>query len=368
MSGKMGFLNSECLIWLVYKAAQASNSVESVAPGPVPTTPDSIAGALETLGVEETEQTSRKPTTTATEQLQGPLKQLEASLKDFTAAKNTHFVKIDIRSPRGRLVSPEIKATNAIAIQTALQNDEKLEAFMQRYKHYLKIHFTTWETSTTLLEHFNSTAIPQFIKAVTSNFPCTYNKTEQPFGIYVRLWPDPISENDGITYAAGLYRSPTDESGENGLEAESLSRVRNQVAEMQHFKAFPTKASYNISFVPGRKLRAYLDEQNTSAAAGASTAPTEPAQPVGESTNPSGRFRTVGETISRLRFDQSHASTEYDVGYMDRFDGLLWMGLESWGGKATEEDDFVPEHRVKLIKRRGDDFVVWDRENRVDRT
>ena len=80
------------------------------------------------------------------------------------------------------------------------------------------------------------------------------------------------------------------------------------------------------------------------------------------------RFRSARSAISRLRFDPKHAETEYDVGYEDRFEGIMWIALAKWGGKGTEEEDFIPEHRVKKIVRARDGVVVWDREERVDRT
>lgn len=80
------------------------------------------------------------------------------------------------------------------------------------------------------------------------------------------------------------------------------------------------------------------------------------------------RFRTASQAISRLRHDPAHNAIEYDLAYEDRFAGLMWMPLEEWGGRATEDEDFIPEHRVRRIKRRSDDVVVWDRNERIDRT
>jgi uncharacterized protein (UPF0248 family) len=59
---------------------------------------------------------------------------------------------------------------------------------------------------------------------------------------------------------------------------------------------------------------------------------------------------------------------EYDLAYEDRFEGLVWMGLEDWGGKETEDEDFIPAHRVRVLRRREDLHVVWNRARRVDLT
>lgn len=80
------------------------------------------------------------------------------------------------------------------------------------------------------------------------------------------------------------------------------------------------------------------------------------------------KFRDARGAINRLRHDTAHSGIEYDVGYLDRFEGMRWMALENWGGKGTEEEDFIPEHRVRQIVRPVDGVVVWDREERVDRT
>ncbi|KAK4953098.1 hypothetical protein LTR10_008804 [Elasticomyces elasticus] len=95
------------------------------------------------------------------------------------------------------------------------------------------------------------------------------------------------------------------------------------------------------------------------------TTPTSTAQ---ESAS-SSYLRPFSLIQSRLRWDPAHLSTPYEVGYEDRFDksNLIWRSLEQWA-KATEEEDFVPESRVRTVRRTEDKFVVWDREKRVDRT
>ena len=44
------------------------------------------------------------------------------------------------------------------------------------------------------------------------------------------------------------------------------------------------------------------------------------------------------------------------------------MPMELWG-RETEEEDFIPEHRIRVFRRAGRDgggnVVVWDRERRV---
>ena len=44
------------------------------------------------------------------------------------------------------------------------------------------------------------------------------------------------------------------------------------------------------------------------------------------------------------------------------------MLLPNWGNKATEEEDFIPEHRVQMIRKEDDHGIVWSRDGRIDRT
>lgn len=79
------------------------------------------------------------------------------------------------------------------------------------------------------------------------------------------------------------------------------------------------------------------------------------------------KFPPAAQVLSRLRWDPAHASHNYEVGYLDRFEGLMWLPLEQWG-KETEDEDFIPEHRIRIFRRvekKGTNVVVWDREKRI---
>ncbi|KAM0720283.1 hypothetical protein Q7P37_004419 [Cladosporium fusiforme] len=79
------------------------------------------------------------------------------------------------------------------------------------------------------------------------------------------------------------------------------------------------------------------------------------------------KFPPAAKILSRLRWDPAHYSYKYEVGYKDRFEGLLWMPLEDWG-RETEEEDFIPEHRIEKVRRviqGGSRTVVYDRVERV---
>ncbi|KAK3676711.1 hypothetical protein LTR78_003487 [Recurvomyces mirabilis] len=78
------------------------------------------------------------------------------------------------------------------------------------------------------------------------------------------------------------------------------------------------------------------------------------------------KFRNADAAISRLRHDPGLSGVAFEVGYEDRHEGLKWMALEDWGGKATEDENFIPQHRVRQLKRADDGVIVWDREERID--
>lgn len=78
------------------------------------------------------------------------------------------------------------------------------------------------------------------------------------------------------------------------------------------------------------------------------------------------RLTPSSEVLSRLRWDPAHTCYDYEVGYLDRFEGLMWLPLEQWG-KAVEEEDFIPAHRIRIFRRMNRDgsrTVVWDREKK----
>ncbi|PPJ50615.1 hypothetical protein CBER1_05747 [Cercospora berteroae] len=93
----------------------------------------------------------------------------------------------------------------------------------------------------------------------------------------------------------------------------------------------------------------------------------EPSQGPPPSAAPSERFRSASQAMQRLKWDRKHQAIEYEVGYVDRFDGMMWKRLDQWQ-THTEEEDFIPEHRIWIIRRVRGHAMVWEREKRIDRT
>ncbi|KAI1485440.1 hypothetical protein F5X96DRAFT_660017 [Biscogniauxia mediterranea] len=78
-----------------------------------------------------------------------------------------------------------------------------------------------------------------------------------------------------------------------------------------------------------------------------------------------GKFRSSADVINRLRWDPSMDSSDYIVGYEDRFLGAKERALDLWKTEQTDEE-FIPQHRILYFKRRSDDAIVWDRKERRD--
>lgn len=91
-----------------------------------------------------------------------------------------------------------------------------------------------------------------------------------------------------------------------------------------------------------------------------------PAQSIPETKGP--RLRPASDVLDRLKHDSALDASEYHVGYLERFDGVLEMPVTQWVRESTDED-FIPQHRIRWIKRRrqGEEDVVWSRDERIDR-
>ncbi|KAI9795205.1 MAG: hypothetical protein M1816_000227 [Peltula sp. TS41687] len=84
-------------------------------------------------------------------------------------------------------------------------------------------------------------------------------------------------------------------------------------------------------------------------------------------TGPSGtKLRPATDILNRLRWDPSLDSSEYVVGYEDRFKGTREIPLERWKSEQTDEE-FIPQHRIVHFKRKSDGVIVWDKEKKVDK-
>ncbi|KAJ8132408.1 hypothetical protein O1611_g1216 [Lasiodiplodia mahajangana] len=79
----------------------------------------------------------------------------------------------------------------------------------------------------------------------------------------------------------------------------------------------------------------------------------------------SGKFRSSADVINRIRWDPNMDSSDYIVGYEDRFLGTKERALDTWKSEQTDEE-FIPQHRILYFKRKSDGVIVWDRKERRD--
>ncbi|WPJ61484.1 hypothetical protein SMAC4_01794 [Sordaria macrospora] len=81
--------------------------------------------------------------------------------------------------------------------------------------------------------------------------------------------------------------------------------------------------------------------------------------------DPGPKLRSAADVMNRLRWDSAIDSSEYVVGYEDRFLGVKERALDMWKTEQTDEE-FIPQHRIVYFKRRSDGNVVWDRKMKKD--
>lgn len=78
-----------------------------------------------------------------------------------------------------------------------------------------------------------------------------------------------------------------------------------------------------------------------------------------------GKFRTAADVLNRLRWDSNLNTSDYIVGYEDRFTGARERPVEQWKSEQTDEE-FIPQHRILYFKRKTDGAILWERRSRID--
>ncbi|KAH8836019.1 hypothetical protein DL96DRAFT_1576408 [Flagelloscypha sp. PMI_526] len=77
------------------------------------------------------------------------------------------------------------------------------------------------------------------------------------------------------------------------------------------------------------------------------------------------KLRTSIDVLNRLLWDPDIKSSDFVVGYEDRFRGVMEMPITSWK-REIEDEAFIPLHRIVYFRRKSDDVRVWDRKTRKD--
>ncbi|UKZ73455.1 hypothetical protein TrVFT333_001102 [Trichoderma virens FT-333] len=106
---------------------------------------------------------------------------------------------------------------------------------------------------------------------------------------------------------------------------------------------------------------AYVSKKDSrSLKTGASKSTSESSKPAG-----AGKLRSAVDAMNRIRWDSGMDSSDYLVGYEDRFLGAQEKALDNWRTEQTDEE-FIPQHRILYFRRKSDGAIVWDRRTRVD--
>jgi uncharacterized protein (UPF0248 family) len=271
-----------------------------------------------------------------------------------------------VLTPSGRsihdLSPPHIVANGHATIQSEIdqlsQNPDSITLSTgQHYQRFCKSFQTTFLVSAECWaadrqrEAFHSQLLNQI----------THFATDLGFGPQdLRFWPHAFKPSqDEWLYVIGVDRSPaalqTFLSFPHLLDLDSsLGTANLTICSRETALSLPTRHS------------APEPEPSPSQLCDTCASPTPSPPSNSTPTTPASKrsFPPAAQVLSRLRWDPAHRSLDYEVGYQDRFEEeLMWVPLELWG-KATEDEDFIPEHRIRVLRRVGGS-VVWDREGRV---
>lgn len=181
-----------------------------------------------------------------------------------------------------------------------------------------------------------------------------------------RFWPHAFKPSaDEWVYVVGvqLPQSPSSSPSRS-----RRARTSSDVMGKQYLTLDDTVGTSAIRVCSAKEAKS-LPERYSAAAAVCSdaTGNTSPAFACSEQYPASNKFPPASQALSRLRWDPAHTPHNYEVGYLDRFEGLMWLPLEQWG-KEIEDEEFIPEHRIRILRRiekQGAGSVVWDREKRI---
>ena len=70
------------------------------------------------------------------------------------------------------------------------------------------------------------------------------------------------------------------------------------------------------------------------------------------------KLRTAKNIIDKITWDERLNSTEFRVGYLDKYDGILEIPF------SELEQSEIKEYRIEYFKHNGK--VVWDKKKRLD--
>lgn len=332
LSKAFGMLSSETLTWMLFQAETESTSKQLQKRSPSP-------GGVSSFGQRYHDSDNLQEVVTPNgRKAYAPLPYLEPA---------STFIAEEV----GRLCeAPEVLERS---------REEHYKAFCQMYTTLMLVTAECWMPKKRADFH------NQLVRAI-SHVP------ERLFGSgrvndAVRIWPHPFKPSDEEwVYVVGVERStrerPSQRLPPNSEMVELVESLEIDVDSSTGRTATNACSSKDALDLFGLHTKqSIVLPQDTKHAM-----PDSPSTP-SSSPSASAKFPAASQVLSRLRWHPVHAAHDYEVGYLDRFEGLMWLPLEKWG-KATEEEDFVPEHRIRVFRRVGEGGLretVWDREARV---
>ncbi|KAI0176109.1 hypothetical protein GGR52DRAFT_539583 [Hypoxylon sp. FL1284] len=315
-------------------------------------------------------------------------------------------------APTVHVISEEFKRANKLLSEdgstwsSLLGESADAAAFLRTYAHYIKVTVQFWDVSLAKGINFVDWVESKFVSVFTGF--CKRVPQANP-----RIWPArfvdhkvKVDEKNGLgdlneesTGYDGYYLVGLDtKSISDGEEVESiLGHVQSALKNFED-QIFNDPKHYDAKFfwvsaevvprlsvgevrVDGRDWGKYtvaaedddLGDAEFWASVEADEEPDTPApknklpapRPAAGRTSSAAKLRPAGDVLNRLRWDQAIDSSDYIVGYEDRFAGVVERALNSWRSETTH-DEFIPEHRIVYFKRRSDGAVVWDKEARRD--
>ena len=261
------------------------------------------------------------------------------------------------------------------------------------------IETESWDTSYNRRAHFQESVVSQNLRTYVTEIPPRLQRHGSN-AVKLRIWPTPLVDSKDNTmkvYVIAAHDDRADRSDRKSF-AKAVGMIVNDMRQ-EFLLLDGAEGLMNVrDDLSCDKIMTLFSSTNVDNISLANCAvESEPSSGPPVSTDGPVKLRSAHSAISRLRHDPAHANFEYEVGYVikghkahpqrhpeihcvtvanpspfsyvDRFKNtLVWMPLEMWGGRATEDEDFIPEHRIRQFKRSTDGTVIWDREKRLDLT
>ncbi len=288
------------------------------------------------------------------------------------ATRRLRAPPVGLHSPSGRLLTERLdeQARRTIENLPPMDYDDKSildkqsgwRHFLNGCQEFLKIDYEIWAHSAADQDKFKENVIAIVKERAERLYKDPVDDKIIYFG---RVWPGEVINGGFVVGVSKPYDYDLNEFHQHGDDISS-----NCYGPVE--TPLPVESKEHCDFTKGRitvlkKTKVAINNLKPEAGEVAARIPAsdEASMP---KPRESSKFRTEKQAISRLRNDPKHAAIDYDLAYEDRFDGIVWTDLATFGLLETEDEDFIPMHRVRQIKRHRDGFVVWDRANKIDKT